>query len=611
MVIEEIQNKAYKTSGKMKAAQKRAVADARRAQSQNNAANISDLLSGGGSSRSFGATTNYTSGGKSGGGSKSSSNSGGGSSRSFGATVGYAAQEGTKFAGYEEDQKAELLMMQNFDIEDPTLAVDQMEAVADLNQTIIQDKCRHFVISFHEEDEPTKEQMQEVVADYLKQSGYGEHQAIAYIHHDKPHKHIHVVANYIHPVSHKPVERSFHVGKQNYKTNELVARRFEVKYDFKKVQGKHFQHHDNDIKPTTREQKREMSTHSRDKISSKSMRSEQFNGVPSFERWAKESKECKIMNKELRDTLSKPDVKWADVHRVLDKYNLEIRPGKNNGYVVVDKSDDKTAIKASSVAPELSGPKLNRALKNQEYVAPAHMLQGDKNKGYVAEVNRQQGSNKTYEMYKSQKQAYRGAITHLNKKYGNRSAQMKAIDRRADIKIRQVQRDGQIKSREFASGKIYENLGKRDESKSFNLGIVQRDVYRGATVTTIAGKSFVSRIDVNKQIEAIRSEAAAEKKVLSADYDREKKEIDQRFDSCKGSYKDFLEKEVSKGNEVVKVELDRVNSRKVEVDSPEKQKTPEKQQQDRQQDQDQGVKINSSVEPPKNSRDRGEIEMDM
>lgn len=107
MIIEEIQNKAYKTSGKMKAAQKMALAEAQRAQSQNGLSNVF----GGGSSRSFGSTTNYSSRGKSGGGktaSKMSSNSGSGSSRSFGATIGYAAQEGKKFDNYEEDRKAEL-----------------------------------------------------------------------------------------------------------------------------------------------------------------------------------------------------------------------------------------------------------------------------------------------------------------------------------------------------------------------------------------------------------------------------------------------------------------------------------------------------------------------
>ncbi|SHG54134.1 Relaxase/Mobilisation nuclease domain-containing protein [Fodinibius roseus] len=57
----------------------------------------------------------------------------------------------------------------------------------------------HISFSWPQEDNPTKEQMLAVGQDFIKHMDLEEYQSVIAVHHDTDHKHIHVVANRVHP----------------------------------------------------------------------------------------------------------------------------------------------------------------------------------------------------------------------------------------------------------------------------------------------------------------------------------------------------------------------------------------------------------------------------
>jgi hypothetical protein len=58
---------------------------------------------------------------------------------------------------------------------------------------------KHFSLSWHPSEEPTREQMIAAVESLLKHMGWDEHQAILFGHSDKEHRHVHCMLNQVHP----------------------------------------------------------------------------------------------------------------------------------------------------------------------------------------------------------------------------------------------------------------------------------------------------------------------------------------------------------------------------------------------------------------------------
>ena len=61
----------------------------------------------------------------------------------------------------------------------------------------------HYTLSWHADDKPAPEQMQQAAIDSLKMLGLSEHEAILAAHSDKQHMHVHVVVNTVHPITGK------------------------------------------------------------------------------------------------------------------------------------------------------------------------------------------------------------------------------------------------------------------------------------------------------------------------------------------------------------------------------------------------------------------------
>lgn len=90
------------------------------------------------------------------------------------------------------------VMGQNLPTDDPDLAARYMDATAQLSPRT-KHAAYHLMIAWHARERPTPEAMQTIATDTLKLAGLSEHQALIMAHGDKPHPHLHILLNRVHP----------------------------------------------------------------------------------------------------------------------------------------------------------------------------------------------------------------------------------------------------------------------------------------------------------------------------------------------------------------------------------------------------------------------------
>lgn len=483
MIIQNIDS-GYKTSGRMKSAQKRAEQEAQRAQGQDALKNISDLLYGGG-------------------GSSRLRWDGRGSSRprSARATIKYLSEA-------KEGHRPELLYSQHIAMTE--LAAEQMENTASHNRRIA-DPIMHTVISWGEGEQPKKEQMIESVQYYLEQAGYKEHEAVAYFHTHNGKSHVQICYNRVHPETYKGVCDSFRRNFQDYKINDRVARELEIKHNFNRTKGvwtdteKDLDGRERVVVLENQAAFKKQRNNPAEKVNRKSLAHERASGLPSFERYVKTSPDIKKIDKEVKQLLKDNQTPtWMDIHEILDKYDLNIKPVKS-GYVIFDSNNPEVCVyKASAFSRELSAGSLNKSIgiPFQAY----ERRSGDINKdaGYSSEVARHVRENALYKEYSLLKSDLKKAIWGLN--YDSVKKQSDAIKRTFENKIAVV---------------------KREASDMRNGYFKQVD-----------GKMQFVKPNVKKQIAELRQEC----KKVCAEISKEFKQAKAKLDKspASGSYREYL-----------------------------------------------------------------------
>lgn len=123
----------------------------------------------------------------------------------------------------------------NLAVDDPELAVVVMRATA--RQSVkCQKPVQHLVVSWHEDEKPSPDQMRAVAYDLLSSLGLEEHQRLLVSHKDKAHKHLHMVVNRVHPETHKAWDR----WQSKIRVEKAMAE-LAQKHGFMVVPGRHNQ----------------------------------------------------------------------------------------------------------------------------------------------------------------------------------------------------------------------------------------------------------------------------------------------------------------------------------------------------------------------------------
>lgn len=208
--------------------------------------------------------------------------------------------------------------------------VQEFESVVAMKPKV-EDPIYHFVVSWHEDDDPTDEQMFDTAKEAISTLGFDGHQFLNAIHRDTDNPHIHVAVSRVNPDSYKIINPY----NDYYKLGGLMSQ-IEDRHGFKvDPQGgsKDYGRKDFD-----------------------------FQGDVSFLSWCKEN-----LSPVISDTLRSPSPEWKNLKDKIADLDVELVE-RGGGFVFrsTDSSGHSVAVKASSVDRQFSKSKLENVLGDYE-----------------------------------------------------------------------------------------------------------------------------------------------------------------------------------------------------------------------------------------------------
>lgn len=123
--------------------------------------------------------------------------------------------------------------IKNMLIADPSKAPALMRATAAKSKRV-QSPVYHFVISWHKNESPSEDIMRQVAETTLADIGLDDYQAMFVAHHDKAHRHVHIVVNRVHPETGVAWRTS-----NDYQRIELSLRKQSEAMGLEIIPGKH------------------------------------------------------------------------------------------------------------------------------------------------------------------------------------------------------------------------------------------------------------------------------------------------------------------------------------------------------------------------------------
>lgn len=200
--------------------------------------------------------------------------------------------------------------------------IAEVLATQRLNTRAEGDKTFHLLVSFRPGEKPAADVLKAIEERICAGLGYGDHQRVSAVHHDTDNLHIHIAINKIHPT-----RNTMHEPFQSYRTLGELCQVLERDYG---------------LEVDNHQSKRKIAE-------GRAADMEQHAGIESLVGWIK--REC------LDDI--KGAQSWSELHQVLRENGLELRQ-RANGFVI--EAGDGTMVKASTVARDLSKPKLEARL---------------------------------------------------------------------------------------------------------------------------------------------------------------------------------------------------------------------------------------------------------
>jgi hypothetical protein len=240
-----------------------------------------------------------------------------------------------------EAEKVEDYNFSNCPFEEIEENISYIKQMQELNQMVQTDKSLHLVVSFQEEEFPSKETLADIEYELLKSLGMQEHHRLSVSHNNTNNFHFHIAVNRLTPHTNLLVDPWKSKMKLQKKAEEL-----EEKHKLKKdnhpvqliVDEKVFLDENDSNSKSKAHQYKDQEIHS---------------GMKNLLTWIKEEALDEIL-----EVLHNPKSDYRDLHDVLAKYNLELK-SRANGLVIGDKKR-KLFVKASDVHRSLSKGNLEK-----------------------------------------------------------------------------------------------------------------------------------------------------------------------------------------------------------------------------------------------------------
>ncbi len=183
----------------------------------------------------------------------------------------------------------------------------------------------------------------------LKALGYEDHQYMIVAHDDKKHFHIHIMVNKVHPETLRAP-----TPYNNWLALDAAARRLEAKYGWAHTPG---------MTRWDEESKQAVPMSRSERNALRSARQQPTGAAAQFEHYQDQESFQSYVRREVapsvRKLLTRQNVTWDDLHRLLSKAHLRLEKGESGGYTVLA-IDYNIRVKASDVFRNNFAGKINR-----------------------------------------------------------------------------------------------------------------------------------------------------------------------------------------------------------------------------------------------------------
>jgi hypothetical protein len=211
------------------------------------------------------------------------------------------------------------------------------------------DAVFHYELAWPPGERPSRAEWTDAALHTLKQLGFNDHLYVIVAHDDKKHFHIHIMVNKIHPVTHRSHTPSF-----SWLTLDAAVRFLEAKYGWAHTPG-----------PTRWDEESQqavrISRTERNVLRSAGQRA--IGAAAQFELYLDQESLQSYVRREVapsvRKLLTRQNVSWNDLHRLLSTAHLRLEKGEMGGYTVLA-IDHNIRVKASDVFRNNFAGKTNR-----------------------------------------------------------------------------------------------------------------------------------------------------------------------------------------------------------------------------------------------------------
>jgi hypothetical protein len=211
------------------------------------------------------------------------------------------------------------------------------------------DAVFHYELAWPPGECPSRAEWTDAALHTLKELGFDKHLYVIVAHDDKKHFHIHIMVNKIHPITYRAHTPSF-----SWLTLDAAARFLEAKHGWAHTDG-----------PTRwdEESKQAVRISRSERNALRTARQQPTGAAAKFEHYHDEESLQTYVRREVAPTvrklLTRQNVAWDDLHRLLSKAHLRLEKGERGGYTVLAVDYD-IRVKASDVFRNNFAGKINR-----------------------------------------------------------------------------------------------------------------------------------------------------------------------------------------------------------------------------------------------------------
>jgi hypothetical protein len=229
-------------------------------------------------------------------------------------------------------------------------AAMEMQGVASLNNRCKDAVC-HYELAWPPGERPTRPQWVDCALHTLEALGYEGHQFMIVAHDDKKHFHIHIMLNKVHLESLRA-----HTPYRDWFTLDAAVRFLEAKHGWSHTPGPMRWDEDTQQAVLQSRSERNASRSDHQHPTGAAAQFEHYQDQESFQSYVRREIAPRV-----RTLLTRQNVAWDDLHRLLSKVHLKLEKGESGGYTVLA-VDYNIRVKASDVFRNNFAGKINRQI---------------------------------------------------------------------------------------------------------------------------------------------------------------------------------------------------------------------------------------------------------